>query len=71
VNKVEKNRTKHFWDARARHDGEMLQKDIHYELDLTRVQSHRVVQGLVQKNIVAVTDHYNTKKIALVDWFLH
>lgn len=52
------------------HDGEMLQKDIHYELDLTRVQAHRIVQGLVQKNIVTVEDHYNTKKIFLVDWFL-
>jgi hypothetical protein len=52
------------------HDGEMLQKDIPYELDLTRVQAHRVVQGLVQKNIVTVEDHYNTKKILLVDWFL-
>jgi hypothetical protein len=51
-------------------DGEMLQKDIPYELDLTRVQAHRVVQGLVQKNIVTVENHYNTKKISLVDWFL-
>jgi DNA-binding MarR family transcriptional regulator len=51
-------------------DGEMLQKDIHYELDLTRVQAHRVVQGLVQKNIVTVEDHYNTKKILLAEWFL-
>jgi uncharacterized membrane protein len=52
------------------HNGEMLQKDIHYELGLSRVQAHRIVQGLVQKDIVSVVDHYNTKKIILADWLL-
>ena len=51
-------------------DGQILQKDIPHELDLTRVQAHRVVQGLAQKNLVTVEDHYNTKKIIVVDWFL-
>lgn len=50
------------------HDGEMLQKDIHYELDLTRVQAHRIVQTLVQRDIVSVQDHYNTKKIIIAEW---
>ncbi len=52
------------------HDGEMLQKDIPHELDLTRVQAHRVVQSLAQRDIVSVEDHYNTKKIIIADWLL-
>ena len=50
--------------------GEILQKDIHYELDLTRVQAHRVVQALAQRELVSVEDHYNTKKIIIADWLL-
>lgn len=52
------------------HDGEMLQKDISFELDFTRVQAHRVVQSLAQRDIVSVEDHYNTKKIIIADWLL-
>ena len=51
-------------------DGEMLQKDIHYDLDLSRVQAHRIVQALTQRDIVTVEDHYNTKKVRLADWLM-
>lgn len=50
--------------------GEMLQKDIHYELDLSRVQAHRTVQSLTQRELVTVEDHFNTKKIVLADWLI-
>ncbi len=50
--------------------GEILQKDIHYDLDLTRVQAHRIVQGLTQRDLVSVEDHYNTKKVIIADWLL-
>jgi uncharacterized membrane protein len=50
--------------------GEMLQKDIHYELDMTRVQAHRTVQSLTQRELVTVEDHFNTKKVILADWLL-
>ncbi len=50
--------------------GEMLQKDIHYELDLSRVQAHRIVQSLTQKELVMVEDHFNTKKVVLADWLI-
>ena len=50
--------------------GEMFQKDIHYDLGLSRVQAHRIVQGLTQREIVTVEDHYNTKKISLADWLM-
>ena len=51
--------------------GEMLQKDLHYDLDLSRVQAHRIVQALTQRDIVTVEDHYNTKKVRLADWLLN
>lgn len=48
--------------------GEMLQKDISYELELTRVQTHRTIQSLIEREIVSKEDHYNTKKVTLADW---
>lgn len=55
-------------EALLENNGEMLQKDIHYDLELTRVQAHRIVQGLTQRDIVTVEDHYNTKKVTLAEW---
>ena len=52
------------------HGGEMLQKDISYELNLTRVQTHRAVQSLIERDIVTTEDHYNTKKITLAKWLI-
>jgi uncharacterized membrane protein len=57
-------------EALMERGGEILQKDIHYELDMTRVQAHRVVQGLAQRELVSVEDHYNTKKIIIANWLL-
>jgi hypothetical protein len=48
--------------------GEMLQKDISYELELSRVQTHRTIQSLIEREIVTTEEHYNTKKVALADW---
>jgi uncharacterized membrane protein len=52
------------------HGGEMLQKDISYELELTRVQTHRAVQSLMERGIVITEDHYNTKKVTLAQWLI-
>ena len=52
------------------HGGEMLQKDITYELELSRVQTHRTVQSLIEREIVMAEDHYNTKKITLAKWLI-
>ncbi len=57
-------------EALIGNDGEMLQKDIHYDLGLSRVQAHRIVLGLTQREIVTVEDHYNTKKVRLADWLM-
>ena len=56
--------------ALVNNGGDMFQKDIHYDLDLSRVQAHRIVQGLTRREIVTVEDHYNTKKISLADWLM-
>ena len=52
------------------HGGEMLQKDISYELELSRVQTHRTVQSLIEREIVTTEDHYNTKKVTLAKWLI-
>jgi len=48
--------------------GEMLQKDISYELGFSRVKAHRVVQSLVKRGLVTTEEHYNTNRVSLVDW---
>jgi len=48
--------------------GEMLQKDISYELGFSRVKAHRVVQSLVKRGLVTMEEHYNTNRVSLVDW---
>ncbi len=58
-------------EALIGNDGEMLQKDLHYDLDLSRVQAHRIVQALTQRDIVTVEDHYNTKKVRLTEWLMN
>lgn len=50
------------------HGGEMLQKDISYELELTRVQTHRTIQSLLEREIVSSEPHFNTNKISLNPW---
>jgi uncharacterized protein (DUF58 family) len=52
------------------HGGEMLQKDLTYELGLTRVQTHRAVQSLINRKIVTTEDHFNTKKVTLAEWLI-
>ena len=57
-------------EALLSHKGEMLQKDISFELGLTRVQTHRAVQNLVERKIVTTIDHHNTKKITVAQWLI-
>lgn len=48
--------------------GSMLQKDITYELDISRVKTHRTIAGLIKRDVVKSEKHYNTNKITLADW---
>ena len=56
--------------ALVNHGGEMLQKDLTYELGLTRVQTHRAVQNLIDRKIVTTINHFNTKKVTLAEWLI-
>jgi uncharacterized membrane protein len=48
--------------------GEILQKDISSEMGLSRVQTHRSVQSLINRDIVTVENYFNTNKISLSEW---
>lgn len=48
--------------------GSMLQKDITYDLDISRVKTHRIIAGLIKRDVVKSKKHYNTNKITLADW---
>jgi DNA-binding MarR family transcriptional regulator len=48
--------------------GEMLQKDISSNLGLSRGQTHRSIQSLIERDMVIAENHFNTKKISLANW---
>ncbi len=48
--------------------GSMLQKDISYELGLSRVRTHRILVTLIERNIVNAEKYFNTNRITLSDW---
>ena len=52
----------------VRSGGQMLQKDISYELKLNRVKTHRVLVGLIERGVVGAEKHFNTNMITLADW---
>jgi len=48
--------------------GTMLQKDIRWKTDLSRVKTHRILFRLAKRGIVSAEKYYNTNKIDLADW---
>ena len=48
--------------------GEMLQKDITYELGFSRVKTHRVLVRLIKRGIVTTEKQYNTNKVTIAEW---
>lgn len=48
--------------------GSMQQKDLSYDLKLSRVKTHRVLVGLIERGVVKAEKHYNTNMITLSDW---
>jgi uncharacterized membrane protein len=54
----------------AKAGGSMLQKDISYELELSRVRTHRVLVGLIERGIVKAEKQYNTNRITLSAWLM-
>jgi uncharacterized membrane protein len=52
----------------ANSGGQMMQKDISYELKLNRVKTHRVLVGLIERGVVTAEKHFNTNMITLANW---
>jgi uncharacterized membrane protein len=52
----------------VKNGGQMLQKDISYELKLNRVKTHRVLVGLIERGVVGAEKHFNTNMITLAEW---
>ena len=48
--------------------GTMLQKDIRWKTDLSRVKTHRILFRLAKRGIVSAEKYYNTNRITLADW---
>ena len=48
--------------------GSMLQKDISYKLNISRVKTHRTLVKLINRGIVTAEKQYNTNNIILADW---
>lgn len=48
--------------------GDMLQKDISYELGFSRVKTHRVIVKLLRRGVVTAEKHYNTNRVELAEW---
>jgi len=50
--------------------GSMLQKDISYQLGLSRVRTHRILVRLIKRGVVSAEKYHNTNRIDLADWLL-
>lgn len=48
--------------------GSMLQKDISYQLGLSRVKTHRILVRLIKRGVVSAEKYHNTNRIDLADW---
>ncbi len=49
-------------------EGSMLQKEIRWKTNLSRVKVHRVVARLAERGIVLVEKQDNTNKVTLAEW---
>lgn len=52
------------------HGGKFLQKHISKETNLSRLKTHRIIAGFVQRGIVTVRPYGNTNEVSLSDWLL-
>ena len=57
-------------EALVKAGGSMLQKDISYDLKLSRVKTHRVLVGLIERGVVKAEKRYNTNMITLSAWLM-
>lgn len=55
-------------EALLKSGGSMLQKDISYQLEISRVKTHRTLVKLIKRGVVSAEKYYNTNRIELADW---
>ena len=55
-------------EALVKAGGSMLQKDITYELSISRVKTHRTMVKLLRRGVVTAEKYYNTNRIQIVEW---
>ncbi len=55
-------------EALVKAGGSMLQKDITYELSISRVKTHRTMVKLLRRGVVTAEKYYNTNRIQIADW---
>lgn len=51
-------------------NGKMLQKEIRWSLGYTRLKTHRIIEGLVERNIVKRRKVGSTNEIILSEWIM-
>lgn len=52
------------------HGGKILQKHISKETNLSRLKTHRIIAGFVQRGIVTVKPYGNTNEVSIAEWIL-
>ncbi len=50
--------------------GSMLQKEISWKTNYSRVKTHRILVRLIRRGVVTSEKYYNTNKISLSNWLL-
>ena len=50
--------------------GSMLQKEISWKTNYSRVKTHRILVRLIRRGVVTSEKYYNTNKVSLSNWLL-
>jgi len=51
--------------------GSMLQKEISWKTNFSRVKTHRILVRLIRRGVVTSEKYYNTNKITLAEWLIN
>jgi len=70
VKKMMKPDEKKVLEALYLHNGKFLQKHISKEANISRLKTHRIIAGFVQRGIVTVRPYGNTNEVSISDWLL-
>ncbi len=68
VQKMMKPDEKKVLEALYSHNGKILQKHISKEVSISRLKTHRIIAGFVQRGIVTVRPYGNTNEVSISDW---